>query len=126
METNAATRKLQAAQLLAELADVSAEGVRLEALRSEAAAFAPLEAAVDLALDLLAPTTDPEGLDDSLATLDALSRRLARARAVEPALRLLEGLARLEAAENDRDSPRALRLRAALADACAAAQGGAS
>ena len=88
METDAATRKLQAARLLAELADVSAEGERLEALRREAAAFDPLEAAVDLALDLLAPSTDPAGLDDSLAVLETLSRRLSLAGAVEPARRL--------------------------------------
>ncbi len=109
-----ATREAEAARLLEALADTADDQARLESYRQEAAAFQPLEAAVDLTLDLLSRDADPEGLDDSLETLEALMGKLAQARALQPELRLLDGLARLEAAEADVESPRAHKLRAAL------------
>jgi hypothetical protein len=114
MDTDTATRDAEAARLLEALADTADDEPLLESYRREAAAFDPNEAAVDLVLDLLSRDVDPEGLDESLATLESLLAKLGQARALQPELRLLDGLARLEAAEPDFESPRARKLRETL------------
>ncbi|MDX6767972.1 MAG: hypothetical protein SF051_00455 [Elusimicrobiota bacterium] len=126
MDTDAAVRDAEAARLLEALADLTADGEALAALRKEAAAFRPADGAVRVMLDLLATDPDEAAFDDSLSALDALVEKLGHEKSILPSMRLLDGLARLDRAQEDPRSPRATKLRAALLKCLRASSGGAS
>lgn len=111
-------RRALAVELLCELADLSADAEALALLRRESESFEPGNALVDLYLDLLACGEDGAAFDE----LGAFAAELGRESRAAEALRLLEGLTRLEA-EQDPASEKAARLRRAAAAAFAALQG---
>lgn len=115
--------RVRAAELLGGLADLTGDAEALAARRREAAAFDPDAALVDLYLDLLAAERDAEGARESFEELQEFIRALGRERRAADALRLMDGLARLEADEEQLHGERARRLREAVAAAFTAARG---
>ena len=102
------------ARLLCELADLSGDGAALEACRREAADFEPALAVAGVVLDQLAAETDAEGFGESCTILDRLHDRFQAQGEVFAAVKLIEGLTRIGAAQTDRESAQARRLRQSL------------
>lgn len=115
--------RVRAAEVLRELADLTGDAEALEARRREAGAFDADASLVDLHLDLLAAEREPEGAAEAFETLLAFIQELARERRAGDALRLMDGLARMEADDEQLHGRLSRRLREAVGAAFAAAKG---